>query len=313
MPWLSLASGVAGAFWMERTASRAGLVLLAASATWILLALTLLVSALPAERFPEKMRAWIKPLRASMAMFAQGTMQLCLFFVVPFFAYAADVESIHLSFLLALFAVGLVLIWDPFYYRAITQPSLATLLCAFVGFATLDCVLPMLGLSNRTSLLVSGAVAIAGTPILMVASRTQGTRLRSALRGFTLALAGATALWLAAPCIPPAPLRLTSAALGTTIEDRELLDPTRDFDHVPEQLVCATAIAAPRGLHDELVHVWHRDGARVDAIPLTVTGGRERGYRTWSSKKNIGPGMWRCRVETRLGQSLGSAEARIGR
>lgn len=298
---------------MERTSRRAGLVVVAASATWILLALTFLVSSLPTERLPERLRAWIKPLRASMAMFAQGAMQLCLFFVAPFFAYAADVESIHLSFLLALFAVGLVLIWDPFYYRAVTRPSLATLLCAFVGFATLDCVLPMLGVSNRMSLLASGAVAIAGTPILVVASRNQGSRLRSALRGFTLALAGAAALWLAAPCIPPAPLRLTSAALGTTIEERELLDPTREFTDVPEQLVCATAIAAPRGLHDELLHVWQRDGERVDAIPLTVTGGRERGYRTWSSKKNIGPGMWRCQVETQLGQSLGSVEARIGR
>ena len=45
-----------------------------------------------------------------------------------------------------------------------------------------------------------------------------------------------------------------------------------------------------------------------DRIELSIEGGREQGFRTWSRKRNFGDdprGRWTCAVETGLGQSLG--------
>jgi hypothetical protein len=117
-----------------------------------------------------------------------------------------------------------------------------------------------------------------------------------------------------AQAIPPAPLRFVAGALGTEVAERTLLDPTSSFAEVPSQLVCWTAIAAPRGLRDRLRHVWLQDGVRKSEAWLEVRGGtRPGGFRTWSYfRHGVGPGEWTCVVETEAGQRLGRVSARIG-
>ncbi|MCB9649164.1 MAG: DUF2914 domain-containing protein [Deltaproteobacteria bacterium] len=61
-------------------------------------------------------------------------------------------------------------------------------------------------------------------------------------------------------------------------------------------------------------HEWWHDGARVDVVDLDVRGGREEGFRTWSTKRNLGPrpqGRWRCRVVTAAGQVVGQIRFEI--
>ena len=74
-------------------------------------------------------------------------------------------------------------------------------------------------------------------------------------------------------------------------------------------LYAFSAIKAPRGLHQQIFHVWSHDGEVVDRIPLEIVGGREAGYRAWSHKTVFGDdasGRWRVNVVTDDGQLIGA-------
>jgi len=57
--------------------------------------------------------------------------------------------------------------------------------------------------------------------------------------------------------------------------------------------------------------VWTLDGRFIQEVKLTVSGGRETGFRTWSRLSRIRPGRYRCRVETTLGQVVGDVVADV--
>ena len=42
-----------------------------------------------------------------------------------------------------------------------------------------------------------------------------------------------------------------------------------------------------------------------DRIGITVTGGREEGFRGFTKKSNYEPGKWRVQIETRDGREVG--------
>jgi hypothetical protein len=122
-------------------------------------------------------------------------------------------------------------------------------------------------------------------------------------------------LWLGGVrALPPAPLRVVQAAIGTRVENRELKDPAPRLKRSPGGLVCFTAIQAPMGLKEQLTHVWRHDGEITQRIPLNVKGGRKRGFRTWSRLpiSMRAEGKFRCDVVTSLGQTLGGASMTIG-
>ena len=76
---------------------------------------------------------------------------------------------------------------------------------------------------------------------------------------------------------------------------------------------CFTAVFAPVDLNATIYHRWqHRpDGAKhqaystTDRIGLSLSGGREGGYRLYSVKQRVLPGDWRVDVETENGRLLG--------
>ncbi|MFB9148111.1 DUF2914 domain-containing protein [Halomonas alkalicola] len=79
-------------------------------------------------------------------------------------------------------------------------------------------------------------------------------------------------------------------------------------------LYAYTAIRAPRGLREEVFHVWRQEGQEVDRIALTIEGGREAGYRAWSRKQNFPDdpaGRWRIDVMTDSGQRIGVIRFRV--
>jgi hypothetical protein len=43
----------------------------------------------------------------------------------------------------------------------------------------------------------------------------------------------------------------------------------------------------------------------TDRIPISITGGREKGYRWYTTKRRVQPGEWRVNVETEDGRVLG--------
>lgn len=72
-----------------------------------------------------------------------------------------------------------------------------------------------------------------------------------------------------------------------------------------------TRIFAPRNFRDRLFVRWaYLDGrnqqwVRTDAIPLTISGGTEEGWRGVAYKQNYQPGEWRVNVETDDGRDIG--------
>jgi len=62
------------------------------------------------------------------------------------------------------------------------------------------------------------------------------------------------------------------------------------------------SIFAPRGFKDKIYVRWlkyiHGDWKTSDRIPLTIIGGRGKGFRGYTYKENYTPGQWRISVET---------------
>jgi DUF2914 family protein len=71
-----------------------------------------------------------------------------------------------------------------------------------------------------------------------------------------------------------------------------------------------SAVFSPTSLNTDIIHEWQTYDSRrgwitADRIALPVRGGRDGGYRTYSLKSGIRPGVWRVNVETPTGAILG--------
>jgi hypothetical protein len=72
-----------------------------------------------------------------------------------------------------------------------------------------------------------------------------------------------------------------------------------------------SAIFSPAEFNTDILHVWQYHEATtdtwvtVDTVELTVSGGRENGFRTYSNQANLFAGEWRVNVETLAGQVIG--------
>jgi hypothetical protein len=126
--------------------------------------------------------------------------------------------------------------------------------------------------------------------------------------------------------IPPLPLSLQDASVHHAItrtadgnyavqsEDPGLLRffrLTEIFHATPGAPVYAySAVFSPTSLNTKIVHEWQvydrkHGWTTVSRVELPVRGGRGGGYRTYSVKTGITPGVWRVNVETPTGALLG--------
>ena len=126
--------------------------------------------------------------------------------------------------------------------------------------------------------------------------------------------------------IPPLPLSLQDASVhhsitrtenGTYLVQSEKQGWLGFFRLVPrfhsapgEPIYFYSAVFSPTSLNTEIVHEWQmldrrRRWITADRIQLSVRGGRDGGYRTYSMKSGLEPGAWRVNVETPTGAILG--------
>jgi hypothetical protein len=312
LPWFSLVLGVTSALWMNRRPERAWLIASAAGAGWLVLGAAAILQGIDPKRLARHRKLVHHAARFSMRAAAQSLVQLCIFFSVPFFVRASSVTG-HYVFDALLITVGALTLWDPLYSAILDRPPLGAVLQAIAAFAGLDCVLPVLGLSNRMSLAIAALTAAIGLPFAAAMAAPPESRRRHTIVALCLGIWIPLGLAFGGTrFIPPAPLRLAAGMIGTKIQDRTVLDPTTELSTVPNQLVCFTAIDAPRGLRDKLRHAWHHDHTRFAPLELEVRGGRDQGFRTWSYKHNLKPGKWTCTIETESGQLLGQLTVLIG-
>ena len=126
--------------------------------------------------------------------------------------------------------------------------------------------------------------------------------------------------------IPPIPLSLKFGGIYHQIEknqDEYLLTyekgpwydiwkESNDRVGIDAPVYCFSSVFAPVTLQTTIYHHWQwRDFKEpasfmtTDRIPITITGGREKGYRSYTTKHRVQPGEWRVNVETEDGRLLG--------
>jgi hypothetical protein len=142
-------------------------------------------------------------------------------------------------------------------------------------------------------------------------------------RGWLLLCAAALGLgllsWLARAWVPPATLWLGQGVVSASIDEqrREPGKPLQTIDEAAlrrDGLCAFTAIHAPRGLREQVYHRWLHQGREIARIPLTISGGREQGYRAWSCKQVFPPdaaGRWSVEAVTDAGQLIGVIRFRV--
>lgn len=132
--------------------------------------------------------------------------------------------------------------------------------------------------------------------------------------------------------IPPVPLSLKDAGVYHSIsrgagdsyivgeEDRSFLDHFRFRDRFHTTLgktaYAYSAIFSPASLNTSVIHEWQYRGKDGEwrtstRIPLSVSGGRSDGFRTYSQKDNLTEGLWRVNVATTRGQLIGRITFRV--
>lgn len=125
--------------------------------------------------------------------------------------------------------------------------------------------------------------------------------------------------------VPPVPLTLEYAGIYHRVDkvagEYELTydrpswkfwqNGAQDFLAVPgDRIFAYIEVFAPTGFKDRILVRWYfyekKSGwTQYDSIPLTITGGRESGFRGYATKSNYTPGEWQIRVETSDGREIG--------
>ncbi|MES2059796.1 MAG: DUF2914 domain-containing protein [Patescibacteria group bacterium] len=132
--------------------------------------------------------------------------------------------------------------------------------------------------------------------------------------------------------IPPVPLVLKDGGIYHSIvwqADRYLAEGEEKsfsnfFTFYPlyhhtsgEPVYAVAAVYAPAALETTIVHDWqYFDKAKskwqsVTIVPVAIVGGREGGYRSYSVKQNVVPGLWRVDIKTSSGKIIGRIKFEI--
>jgi len=76
-----------------------------------------------------------------------------------------------------------------------------------------------------------------------------------------------------------------------------------------------SSVFAPTKLNTDIVHEWQvktEDGWQTASrIDFPIEGGADQGYRGYSVKYNLYPGLWRVNIETERGQTIGRIKFKV--
>lgn len=305
----SFLSGVASFFLVNRQNRSAGIIAGVLLISWIWLMLENLLTQNVAKRFG---------LEIPPAVLRYGTQlihQESLFFVLPFFLMTTTWLSGQLLFTGLLATAALISIIDPVYYR-----WLATRRLVYMSFHTLALFAVMLTAlpvifqqsTDETYQYAMGAVVVLAMPTL-VRLVPEGHKWLGILRLCGMIAILTATLWFARYWVPPATVWLTNVHVTPELDGSKRTPgkgvaslSARDLHR--QGLYAYTAIRAPRGLREQVFHVWVHEGKVIESIELDIHGGRKEGYRTWTHKTRFPAevvGDWQVQVVTEAGQMIG--------
>lgn len=246
--------------------------------------------------------------------------QYTLFFCLPILFYTTTWNSGQAIFTGTVVAAALCAMWDPIYYGVIAaRPWLYFALHAFTVYIAALTVPPILWQLTTTQSLALASVAISVFALPSLIHRIQRRHWLhwGLLLLMALSLGGLS--WLLRFWVPPATLWVSQAVVTRTLNagQRDPGSPLKTISSAQlhtSGLYFYTAIRAPRGLREQIFHVWRHDGVIMDRIPLKITGGRKQGYRAWSYKRNFPTdpvGEWNVQVVTDADQLIGELRFRV--
>lgn len=255
-----------------------------------------------------------------------------------FFVFYSRSTAISSSWLFLLMLAGL-LIGNEFFKKRYERLAFQLAIFFVVIFSYSVFVVPVLTktIGPRTFLL-SGAASLAlmalFVGLLSIVAPRRMREERAVLLKVVVAIFVVMNILYFLNIIPPIPLALKEAGAYYSVIR------TRDGDYVlngeraaffsflrPQTLRIAagkplyfySAVFAPTKLSARIVHAWEyfdelRDEwVTASRIPFTITGGRDGGYRGYSFKTDLAPGLWRVSVETERGQLLGRRQFKLER
>jgi hypothetical protein len=316
MAVLAFASGVASFLLVERRESYAQIIALLMLSSWVWLVLENWLRAGLLRRFGFDLPPTL--LRYATQMVQQES----LFFVLPFFLVVTNWNHGQAIFTVLLLLCALISVIDPLYYKQLApRRSLFIVFHTLSLFAVLVVVLPLiLHLTTTQSLALALLLALLfSLPSLGDLLLNDRWWQRPLLMLMLVLLAAG--LWQGRSWVPPATLRLMEITLSQQI------DPVQHtagggLEKIDEAalhrlgLYAFTAVRAPRGLQEQIHHVWLHNGVVVDRITLDIAGGRQEGYRAWTHKLNFpadAVGRWQVQVVTDSGQLIGLTHFSVGK
>jgi len=294
----SLLGGLWSAFFQARTWSEVHWIGWMLAAAWGLSLVIALLDRLRARAgTPPRL---VSGARVLAEIAAQNSAQEVLFFVLPFWIRSTTFTSANALFTILLIALAAATLYDPWYLNGILyRPRRHSIFRSLLLFAGLDFLLPVLtSHSTVECAIVAGAWSGASAGLGLARRPARGI-----LWG---GIAGLLVAWCFHDWIAPVPLHINHPILCSAIRAHEPVD---TLESVPtgSEAWFWTPVFAPPGRSDSVIHEWSRDGKVVAAVLLPLHGGRENGFRTWSSSRMVANAPGSARVEVRLkdGQLLG--------
>lgn len=189
----------------------------------------------------------------------------------------------------------------------------------------------LLKLQNDTTFLISCAIAVVGTLIysffLQYTSESAGEEV-SKLYALSIGIPLFVMMLYFLNVIPAVPLSIKKAGIYHSITHQEggeflaikevdrrflgsLRVPVYYLQDDYKGVYFFSAVSAPAELAAPLSHVWEKYNEStkkweaLTTIEFTLAGGREDGYRAYSQKGNISPGLWRVSVKVDTNRIVG--------
>jgi hypothetical protein len=230
--------------------------------------------------------------------------------------------------------LALIFLGNEFLRSVRSHLAFQTLLLFIATYGFLNAAVPIwFGTITVKLFLLSSAVSIGLLGVyLLVLWYIDSARLRAVFASTLASCALFTGLFMFyyfSHLIPPVPLTLKEGGMYQSVTHL----PTGEYqlvgqhkkpwwdvyapniyigDGTNSELSAYTSVFAPTAFTTSIEHEWARyDNASRSwktqaVIAFTVNGGRQTGYRGYTTKTNITPGYWRVVVKTLSGQVIGT-------
>ncbi|WP_369692158.1 DUF2914 domain-containing protein [Formosa haliotis] len=180
--------------------------------------------------------------------------------------------------------------------------------------------------------ILSGIISLVITLLLIIVIYKSSPSTRSEIHlgkmlGLVALIYGTINLFYFFNLIPPVPLALEDGMVAHSVKkenNKYVVAYESDkwyvfwrahkfkYNYSPgEEVYVFTSIFAPTDIKKSIFHRWKwyntstQDWEVVDEIGYDITGGRDAGYRGYTYKSNVKPGLWKVEVVTEEGLILG--------